>query len=259
MGDRIMMNNDNKISKETTLFGYIGEHAGASSFSAKLNKLFRTNGDDCMIIPMNIRSDDLYFTVTNMKNSHVNGAIISSEYVASMPEMMDSMSSLAQHSGMCDIVYKENGLLRGDIFTIRALTEYLKDIFALKVAVIGIEPYAKAFSFLSCGFEVSYFHDNLEELMAVMQELDVQNADMNRIAPDMKIDLSGFDAVLDFSDFNSLSMLTKLPKYALDMKNSKMFSSLRQRSSELGSNYIAYDELLEPLSKRAYEAIKASI
>jgi hypothetical protein len=159
---------------------------------------------------------------------------------------------------MCDIVYKEDGLLRGDVFSIRVLSEYLKDIFALKVAVIGTEPYAKAFSFLSCGFEVSYFHDNLEELMAFMQELDIQNADVNRIAPDMEVDLSGYDAVLDFSDFASLSMVTELPKYALDMKNSKMFSALRQRSSELESCYVGYDELLEPLSKRAYEAIKAS-
>jgi len=259
MGDRIvMMNNDNIISKETKLFGYIGEHAGASSFSAKLNKLFKANGDDIMIIPMNIREDDLYFTVTNMKNSHVNGAVIATEYVEAMPEMMDDMSSIARRSGMCDIVYKEEGRLRGDIFSIRALTEQLKDLFTMKVAVIGRGAYAKAFSFLSCGFEVSYFDENLEELLTFTKELDISNADINRIAYGMEVDLSSYDAILDFSDFDSLSMITKMPKYALDMKNAKMFSALKQRAQELGSKYIGYDDMLDALTQRAYDAIKLS-
>lgn len=250
------MNNDNKISKETKLFGYIGEHAGASSFSAKLNKLFKQNGDDVMIIPMNIREDDLYFTVTNMKKSHVNGAVISSEYVAQMPDMMDEMSSLAKRSGMCDIIYKEHESLRGDIFTIRVLTEYLKDLYASKIAIIGINPYAKAFSFLACGFEVSYFYDNLEALMAFTEEVETPHADINRIAVDVPVDLSGFDAVLDFSDFETLSMIEKLPKNSFDMKNSKQFSALRQRTSELEAPYTSYDDMLEKLTQKAYEEIK---
>lgn len=109
-----MMNNDNQISKQTKLFGYIGEHAGNSSFSAKLNKLFKQNGDDTMIIPMNIRTDDLYFTISNMKESHVNGAVIASEYVAKVLETLDEASSLVKRSSMCDIIYKEDKKLRGE-------------------------------------------------------------------------------------------------------------------------------------------------
>ena len=58
------MNESNQISKQTTLFGYIGEHAGVSRFSTLINKKFKENGDDVMMIPMNIRGDDLYFTVS---------------------------------------------------------------------------------------------------------------------------------------------------------------------------------------------------
>ncbi len=253
-----MMNNENKISKETHLFGYIGEHTGVSSFSAKLNKLFKQNGEDVMIIPMNIREDDLYFTVTNMKKSHVDGAVISSEYVAQMPNMMDKMSSIATRSGMCDIIYKENNSLYGDIFTVRVLAEHLKNLHLSQIAIIGINPYAKAFSFLACGFEVSYFHNNLEALMAFTQEVEISHADINRIAFDMSVDLSGFDAVLDFSDFEMLSMIKKLPKNSFDMKNTKQFSALRQRSSELGSIYTSYDDMLDKLTQKAYEEIKRS-
>lgn len=251
-----MMNNDNQISKQTKLFGYIGEHAGNSSFSAKLNKMFKSNGDDIMIIPMNIRADDLYFTVSNMKKSHVNGAVISSEYVADVLDTLDDASTLVKRSGMCDIIYKEGETLRGDIFSIRVLSEKLKDMFLSKIAIIGTNHYAKAFSFLACGFQVSYFNENLEELMAFTQEVELMNADINRIAPGMEVDLSEYDVVLDFSLMDSLSMITKLPQYGFDMKNRKQFSALQQRAGELGCEYIGYDDMLDELTAKAYFEIK---
>lgn len=251
-----MMNNDNRISKQTKLFGYIGEHAGNSSFSAKVNKLFKQNSDDTMIIPMNIRADDLYFTVSNMKASQVNGAVIASEYVAEVIDTLDDASSLVKRSGMCDIVYKEDGKLRGDIFSIRVLSEKLKDLYISKIAIIGTNHYAKAFSFLACGFNVSYFNENLEELMTFTQDVEVQNADINRIAKDLHVDLSDFDAVLDFSDFDTLTMIEKLPKYSFDMKNNKQFSPLAMRAKELQSEYIGFENMLDELSEKAHSEIQ---
>ena len=250
-----MMNNDNKISTQTKLFGYIGAEAGVSRFCAITNKLFKENGNDAMIIPMNIREDDLYFTISNMKKSHVNGAVISSEYVDSVVELVDNASSLVKRSGMCDIIFKEGETLRGDIFSIRVLTEHLKDIYASKIAIIGVNHYAKAFSFLACGFNVSYFNDNLEELMTFTQEVEISDADINRIAPDMSVDFSIFDVVLDFSHMGNLSMVEKLAKYNIDMKNNKQFSALKQRAKELEANYTSYDDLLEKLTKKAYSEI----
>jgi hypothetical protein len=251
-----MMNDDNQISTETKLFGYIGEEAGASRFCAIINKMFKESDTNAMMIPMNIREDDLYFTISNMKKSHVNGAVLSSEYVDKVNELLESSTSLVKRSGMCDILFREGETLRGDIFSMRVLSEYLKDMYASKIAIIGINHYAKAFSFLSCGFHVSYFHENLEELMAFTQELELGNADINRIAKDMSVDLSSFDAVLDFSEMMSLSMIEKLAKVNLDMKNKKQFSTLRLRAAELEAEYVSYDDLLEKLTLRAYEEIK---
>jgi len=246
------MNNADQISKQTTLFGYIGEHAGVSRFSALLNKKFKENSDDVMMIPMNIREDDLYFTISNMKESHVNGAVISSEYVTEVLDLLDNSNAMVKRSGMCDIIYKEGQTLRGDIFTARVLTEYLKDMAVSKVAIIGTNHYAKAFSFLACGFNVSYFNDNLEELMAFTQEVDLQNADINRIASGMEIDFSDFDVVMDFSTMNSLDMIAKLAELCLDMKNTKQISALKVRAEELGTQYVSYDDLLEKLTNKAY-------
>ncbi len=250
-----MMNNANQISRQTKLFGFIGEEAGVNRFSAVINKMFKANSDDAMMIPMNIREDDLYFTVSNMKKSHLNGAVISSEYVNDILEILDDASDIVKRSGMCDIVFKEGEKLRGDIFSIRVLTEYLKDIRASKIAIIGISSHAKAFSFLACGFNVSYFNENLEELMNFTKEVDLEDADLNRIVSDMSLDLSSYDAVLNFSDFNSFEMIEKLPTFSFDMKNTKQFSCLKKRAFELDTKYISYDDMIEKLSAKAYEKI----
>lgn len=251
-----MMNNDNQISKETKLFGYIGEHAGASRFSALSNKLYKADGYDAMMLPMNIREDDLYFTVSNMKKSHVNGAVIASEYVSGVLEIVDEATGLSKKSGMCDIVFRNGEKLEGDVYSIRVLTELLKDMHIRRVALIGTNHYAKAFSFLACGFEVSYYNENLEELMAFTKDVELEGADMNRIAEGMSVDFSGYDAVLDFSDLKSLSMVEKLADFNFDMKNTKQFSALKQRSKELEKKYIAYDDMLDELTKAVYKKIK---
>lgn len=251
-----MMNNANEISKQTKLFGYIGEHAGTSRFSTLLNKRFKENGVDAMMIPMNIREDDFFFTLTNMKNSHVSGAVISNEYVRESVAIVDEANALVKRSGMCDLVLKKEGKLHGDLFGIRVLAEHLKDLRVQKIALLGIGAHAKAFAFLACGFEVSYFNENLEALMRFIQEVELRDADINRIALGMELDLSRFDALLDFSDEQSLSMITKLPLHNFDMKHTKQFSPLRQRAAELGGNYTSYDDLLEPMTQAVYRIIK---
>lgn len=251
-----MMNDSNQISKQTKLFGYIGEFAGVSRFSAVTNKIFKKESVDAMMIPMNIREDDLYFTVANMKKSHVNGAIISSEYVDKILDTLDASSSMVTRSGMCDIVFREGETLRGDIFSIRVLTEHLKDIMASKIAIIGVNHYAKAFSFLACGFNVSYFNENLEELMQFTEEVELVDADINRIANEMEVDFSSYDAVLDFSDMDNLSMVTALAPFNFDMKNTKQTSALKARASQLDAQYTSYDDIIDKLCLKAYNLIK---
>ena len=250
-----MMNEKDELKNSSKAFGYIGEHAGSSRFSAVLNKTFKEKVTDAMIFPMNIREDDLYFTVSNMKQSKLDGAVISNEYVTQVVDILDEASNMVKRSGMCDIIFKEGESLRGDIFSTRVLTEHLKDILVSKVAIIGTNHHAKAFSFLACGFNVSYYNENLEELMEFTQEVDLHDADINRIAKDMSLDFSAFDAVLDFSNMSSLSMIEKLPKFNFDMKNSKEFSVLKQCANELNAEYISSDDIIDKLCAKAYTAI----
>ena len=250
-----MMNDKDELKNSSKAWGYIGEYAGVSRFSAVINKKFKEQSADAMIFPMNIREDDLFFTVSNMKKSKVDGAVISNEYVTQVVDILDSSSGMVQRSGMCDIIFKEGETLRGDIFGTRVLTEYLKDICVTKIAIIGTNHHAKAFSFLACGFEMSFYNENLEELMAFTEEVELNNADINRIAKGMELDFSSFDAVLDFSTLENFSMIQKLSGFNFDMKNSKEFSPLKKRCDELNVLYTSYDDLIEKFCDRAYSAI----
>ncbi len=252
-----MMNNGNEISHHTKLYGFIGEEAGQSSISARVNKIFKANNKDAMMIPMNIREDDFYFTVANMKKSHVNGALISNEYVTSVVELLDDSSDIVKRSGMCDILVRDGEKLIGDVISTDILVEFLKEKGVNKVALIGINHYAKAFV-LSCKeFDICFFNDNLESLMSFTVELEVENADINRIAEGMECDLSDYDAVVDFSELSSLDMVNRLSAINVDLKAKKQFSALKKRADELGAGYIGYEDMLDEFSSSIFDFYKS--
>jgi shikimate 5-dehydrogenase len=119
-----MMNNDNAITVETKLYGFIAEEAHSNHFSAIVNKLFKENSVNAMVIPMNIRFDDAVFTLSQMRSSKLNGAVISSEYQEMAFSLLDSASSRAQEAGYCDCIRIENAKLIGDLIMPRALEKF---------------------------------------------------------------------------------------------------------------------------------------
>jgi shikimate 5-dehydrogenase len=131
-----MMNNDNSITVATKLYGYIAENAHSSRFSVTLNKLYKENGIDAMIIPMNIRIDDVAFTISQMRSSKLNGAIIGSEYQEEVFSLVDEASDEAHQNGYCDCIMIREGKLIGDLIMTRALERYAdRDDFEGEIAM----------------------------------------------------------------------------------------------------------------------------
>lgn len=131
------MNNDNSITAESKLFGFIAEVAHSNRFSSMVNKLFKENGINAMVIPMNIRPDDVVFTISQMRHSKLNGAVIGSEYQEEVLSLMDTLSSEANEAGLVDFIRIENGSLLGDLIMPKALDTYaesedFKDDIALR-------------------------------------------------------------------------------------------------------------------------------
>ena len=130
------MNADNSITKETKLFGLIAEEAMKNRLFAVLNKMIKP---EAMMIPMNIREDDFYFTVANMKKSHVNGAYIAKEYQEAVLDLLDEKDEMVEAYGKCDFVIRDGEKLVGylaeknNVTSVEELAqiiyeEYIKDL-----------------------------------------------------------------------------------------------------------------------------------
>lgn len=107
------MNANDSIKTQTKLFGLIAEHASPNRLFVMLNKEIKANGADAMMIPMNIREDDFYFTLSNMKKSHVNGAYIAEEYQENAVELLDEADEFVQVYNRCDFVLRDGEKLIG--------------------------------------------------------------------------------------------------------------------------------------------------
>jgi len=135
-----MMNNDNSITTETLLYGFIAENAHSNRFSVTVNKLFKTNAVNAMAIPMNIRPDDVAFTISQMRSSKLNGALISSEYQEEAFGLLDSMSNAVKESGYCDFIRIENGKLLGELIAPEALEKFA-ETFEEDIALNALSHY----------------------------------------------------------------------------------------------------------------------
>jgi shikimate 5-dehydrogenase len=131
------MNLNDQIQKQTKLFGLIAEHASPNRLFVMLNKIVKAEGADAMMIPMNIREDDFYFTLSNMKKSHVNGAYIAQEYQESAVELLDEADEFVQVYNKCDFVVRDgerligtylekNGALVGEDLALEIYNQFIK-------------------------------------------------------------------------------------------------------------------------------------
>jgi shikimate 5-dehydrogenase len=245
------MNEANQITNATKLFGFIAEEAQQNRFAVTLNKRFKTAGDDAMMIPMNIRPDDFYFTLSNMKQSHVRGAVIGFEYQGQALEVVDSASELCERCGICDTVTVNEGRMYGELLLPVALKAVADRSGASKIAVIGATPLAGAMAVLFKDKEVSLFDPWIEDLMTLQARLGIE-LDINRLAEGMAVDLSSYDLLIDLSEMSDLSMVSALPMLNADLKQPRQPSALRQRCIELDSAYSGYESLLDIMTETVY-------
>ena len=131
------MNANDEIKQQTKLYGLIAEHASPNRLFVMLNKLIKSQNVDAMMIPMNIREDDFYFTLSNMKKSHVNGAYIAQEYQENAVELLDEADEFVQVYNKCDFVVRDgerligtylekNGALAGEALAQEIYEQFIK-------------------------------------------------------------------------------------------------------------------------------------
>ncbi|MBU1643148.1 hypothetical protein KKE54_07275 [bacterium] len=246
------MNEANQIGRQTKLFGFIAEEAQQNRLSVSINRLFKAAGNDAMMIPMNIRKDDFFYTLSNMRNAQLSGAVIGTEYQKEAAEIVDSKSELSELCGACDVVLVEDKKLIGDFIAVQSLFELFDEKGIKKIAVIGGGALAKAIAVKNKNYSLAFYHEYIESLMKMSETLS-REIDINRLA--QSCDLSQYDAVIDASNAESLAMISKLPPLCIDLKSEKEYSALRQRAGDLGNEYIGYASMLNRFTQNSYNYI----
>ncbi len=188
------MNEHNAITTTTKLYGYIAQKAQSNRFSVTLNRLFKTGGNDAMMIPMNIREDDLYFTISNMRQSHLGGVLIGAEYRDAVSKMLDTATPEVSKSGFCDALMIRQGRLEGIWVLPEAIAAQVEALHVSHIAVLGSGTLAAALALRLRHLELSWFDPVIETLMSLGNQME-RAIDINRLTP--QSDLSGFDLVID--------------------------------------------------------------
>jgi len=260
MGDQVItetgiptMNVDNKLSNRSLLFGLIAESAQTNRLFVVLNRIIKAQSADAMVIPMNIRPDDLYFTVSNLKKSHVHGAYIAQEYVEDVMETVDEQNTLVARSGGCDFVLREDERLLGRFHLPEAVALFVAKAGFNKIAIVGDNALSRALALTLSEQESHFFHPEIEAIMRSSQAVGIA-LDINRIDNDMVVDLSGFDLVINTMD-ETLFENTTFPPTLLDLGEDASFRVVTKAISEQNgvTEYRCFDDLLDDLAAIIFE------
>lgn len=250
MNEENSMNLDDRIGKETVLYGYIAESASQNRLSHNFNKALKEENIDGMMIPMNIREDDFYFTLSNMKKSHVNGAMLGLEYQKEILDLLDDSAQIVKKCGGCDFVKRVGQRLHGDFISPSIVKEFIQaDTSIKKIAIIGDQPLSCALATMLDGYELSFYDSEIEKLLVMSQALDVE-MDINHLSA-KGVDFSGYDMLIDTTLEDISSSISKPSAVNLDLKDSSTFSSLKTLEG-----YVGFDNLLDFYTIHLIEDIK---
>jgi shikimate 5-dehydrogenase len=179
------------IDKETALFGLFDEMAMNSNRPEQFNLLFSELGKNARYIPMNIRDDDILFTVNGLKTSQIRGVNIGEKYGDEVISLLNSKTSEVEFCGFVDGILVENGELHGFI----SFGEALSTLLPQKVALIGSGKYTK--SLLWHKRDITIFESEIEKTAQILErfpETKVKLYDENHPIED------GYDLVLKESE-----------------------------------------------------------
>ena len=250
------MNDANEIDTQSLLFGFLAEYAQQNRFSVTLNRYFKENGDNAMCIPMNIRPDDIYFTVAGLREAKLNGVALGAEYVEGVVEQLQYQSDEVKACGFCDTIIVKNGELYGEVASGRAIAEALKENGTHKVAILGSGKLAKSIVLhlkQSGVKEVTFFNDRVESCMELVQahtkELEGIKVDIDRAVENVEIDLSPFEGFINATP--SAPKLSKINKETLliDLKTN---SNLAEYAGVYGAKFLDNEQYSKILAQINY-------
>ncbi len=192
------------IDKQTLLLGYIAEMATSSRVPKLFGKYFEQNGDNGTMVGMNIREDDLLFTLNGFKTSQLKGALFGAEYMKQAVPAMDHITKEAEIAGFIDACVVQNGKLIGHIASGTATAALMVPKASKRVAIWGAGALATSIilNLDEKGFEeVVIYVDRVESAMELIEKVSPYvtklRFDIERASRDMAVAFENFDYIVN--------------------------------------------------------------
>ena len=197
------------IDKETKLFALLDDMASNSTIPKEFNELFTSSNLNCSYIPLNIRDDDILFTVKGLKTSQINGVNIGKIYQSEVLPLIDILSEEAKESQFITSIKIQNGKLYGYI----TIGEAISSLLSGKVAIFGANNLSKSILWhIDDISHITLLESEIEKTSSILEkypDLDVKFFNENR-----PFDVEGFNYIIDTTENGDIyiSYQNKLPK-----------------------------------------------
>ncbi len=249
-----MMNMNDEIQINTKVYGFLGEYAQQNRFSVTMNTFFKSQATNAMMIPMNIRADDFYYTVSGLRHAKLNGVVIDKEYRHQAVDLCDHCSDDVLACGFCDVIRVHNGLLYGDVAIGRALAMLLEHYEIGTLALYGSGALAKALLLhvqQSALKKITLYHDRVESCMHLARAfngaLEGLEVDIVRANHEMIADFSKHDMAINCVDESTLFSPVTPSHMMVDVSDENgAFSAVAT------GTYFGYDALLPYMNATVY-------
>ncbi len=192
------------IDKDTLLLGYIAEMANSSKIPKSFGSYFDDNGVNGSMVGLNIREDDILFTLNGLKSSQLRGVLIAPEYGKVAMQAMNHVTKEAELAGFIDACIVTDGRLIGHIATSAALAQLMSPKATKRIAIWGAGSLATSLilNLDEKGFdEVVICVDRVESAMELIEKVSPFvtqiRFDIQRVTKDKEADFSGFDYVVN--------------------------------------------------------------
>jgi len=183
------------IDKETTLFALLDDMANRSKRTKEFNDIFTSSNLNASYIPLNIRDDDILFTVNGLKKSQISGVNIGDSYKEEVLPILDSFSDEVKRCGFVNSVKIENGKLYGYI----TIGEAISSLFNGKIAIFGSDSLTKSILFnvkdISEITVIERYIEDAEDILREYPDLDIKFSDENHL-----FDNSNYSLVIDTTE-----------------------------------------------------------
>lgn len=132
------------IGANTALFSLIGTDAIEHKKAEIFNDYFKEMDVDCMMMPLNIREDDIGFFLNGLKDSQIKAVYFEKEYWEKVASLLPTEDKEVRFCGICDTIEIENQSYTISLSIGEAIVSTLKDVHKSTIMIVGSSPEAKS-------------------------------------------------------------------------------------------------------------------